>query len=122
MAKLKPTVQYEDWTGQMAADGATHDDIHQFFRAKAPNAGMLVGWRFYSSEHGDPSLEGVFLDVESVDDAPALLATRGQVKSHKEEFTLTADEFLALFKRLAITGFKSRGHDFADADYDSVQD
>lgn len=50
MAKLETGVQYGDWKGRVAADGADRGDIHDLFRKTSPDAGMLVAWSLYVTE------------------------------------------------------------------------
>lgn len=118
MAKLEATVQYGDWKGRVAADGADKRDIHDFFRQMSPDAGMLVAWHVYVSEGGKPSLRGLFVAAPSMDAAASILDTAKPVPVNVVETDLSADEFFKLFKRFSLTGFKRNSVDLENTDFD----
>ena len=118
MAKLEASVQYGDWKGKIAADGADKNDIHEFFRQKSPNAGMLVAWNLYVSDSGQPNISGLFVEYPSIDEAEKSLDTSNPVPVTVVKEELSAEEFFKLFKRFDIVGFKRNAIDLEDANFD----
>ena len=87
--QFKAHVQYDDWKGSVAADGADQEDFSDFLRDNGVlKAGEIVkGISFFSAER--------FFDVEAY-----ILDQAGELR--KENVKITLGDFFNKFKRFSI--------------------
>ncbi|MEL5596358.1 hypothetical protein QDR00_21920 [Serratia ureilytica] len=96
---FKASVQYDDWKGSVAADGADQEDFSDLLRAKGilKEGEVVKGISFYSG--------GRFLSVSA-------FITDEEYGLRKEHIEITLEEFFKTFKRFSIK--MSRHGEFDD--------
>lgn len=120
MGHLRAAAQYDDWKGELAADGADND-IHSLFEAHKPADHTLVAWSFYSAEPGGPVLEGIFAPGASYEAAAEMVKIQDPLPVASVKIEVSGDDFLKLFKRLHLVGTK-QGFDLSGRDLDGYEE
>ena len=125
--KFTAGVQYDDWRGSAAADGADQADIHKFLEGKKLiNTGeFVVGIELYVGApgiDGDPYVGASAFVVKGADHGAALSEMgRGKFDARKIDLeTETLNDFFRLFKRFNIKIMK-KGLNLDGREYREVE-
>ncbi|MGC9292697.1 MAG: hypothetical protein ACP5EP_08215 [Acidobacteriaceae bacterium] len=120
METFKASVQYGDWEGTAAADGAHPTSVEEYLGNKGlinPNE-FLVAASLYVQEKSTYVRVFVFehgKEFESVKDT--LIATSGPILVREVEIELTLEEFVDLFKRFSVvltwSGLQLEGRNYS---------
>lgn len=124
MGKFRASVQYNDWKGSAAADGADQHDLTKHLKEKGLlNAGeFVVGVEAWIGEnHGGPSKDPhvtVFVASEDSHDTvkQSLDAAADPLDLRKIELEIGLADFFGLFKRFEIVVTR-KGLDLEDREY-----
>ena len=106
MESFKAATQYGDWEGSTKADDSDSNRVLEHLRKQGlvNENEFLIAISFYSGEHGFTYVRAFVFDkgthYESV--KSALDANDNPIKVREVDVKLTAQEFLALFKRFSI--------------------
>jgi hypothetical protein len=118
------SVQYGDWEGGSAADGADKNDIGDLMRQRGllRDGEFIVGVRaFFGENHGGkvrgPHVEALVVSGGDYDSVKTMLAaTPDPLPLRKVEVDMTPEEFFGLFKRFDLT-ISRRGLDLLGREY-----
>lgn len=126
MSKLRASVQYGDWEGTAAADDADGRSLRKFLAEKG-HVGELefvVAAKVWIGENQGgkiqrPVIEAIIADKKDFDTVKAYVdAARDPLAFKAVKVELTLEEFVGLFKRLAVT-FTRTGLRLTDRKYKS---
>jgi hypothetical protein len=116
MESFRASVQYDDWTGTAAADDADQVSLSAFLRKRGAMADgdFLAAVHVWIGEnHGGhaerPTIEALLLDgAPSVQDVTHLLE-EDPVRVRRVPVEISLEEFVGLFKRLAVNFYRGQG-------------
>lgn len=111
MAEFKASVQYGDWEGTAAADGADNKTLEQYLSQQnlIHDGEFLIATHLFVGENHHGKIEHVFIEVylyegERFEEARNSLAnTTGPIPVRVVRLDLSLEEYIGLFKRFAVT-------------------
>ena len=98
--------QYDDWKGNVAADGNDTEDIRAYIESKGLSTPeeFLVGLDFFVGDDNFCSVSAFFVQAVGVDEANSILNSTQVPKVRKASIEgISAEEFLQLFKRFSVS-------------------
>jgi hypothetical protein len=102
---FKAGVQYNDWTGSVAADDDDQKALSNYVdqhNLKHENE-FLVGFKLYVGEHGEPTLTLLFLPIIGFDNAQQKLdESQETVDVRSVDIEISSKDFFDLFKRFQL--------------------
>jgi hypothetical protein len=123
---FKAGVQYDDFEGTAAADRADKNDLGYYLRSNGlmQSGDFLVAAELWVGEnHGgkvaQPAIRALVVDAPDYEGAVRDVLNRDPVPVRKIDLPLSLDQFLALFKRFAVT-LTIRGGELGGKDYREV--
>lgn len=117
---FKASVQYGDWEGTAAADGAHASSLHEYLTRKKliEEDEFVIAASLYTGEGDFASINAiVFKGQDGTAVKAAIDANDGPLQVRRVRIEITPKEFLALFKRFDVI-LTRRGLELEGREYD----